>query len=57
MNSQAQNSTQTYVLKREIRELEHEKKELKSNSIRLRNGLNVFFGNYTQMANVVFRKR
>ncbi len=39
INSQAQNSAQTYVLKREIRELEHEKKELKSNSIRLRNGL------------------
>lgn len=39
INRQAQNSFQTYALKQEIRELEHEKKELKSTSIRLRNEL------------------
>lgn len=39
INRQAQNSSQTYAFKQEIKELEHEKKELKSTSIRLRNGL------------------
>lgn len=39
INKQAQNSYQTYALKREINELEREKTEFKSDSIRLRNGL------------------
>ncbi|HFD1766133.1 TPA: MobV family relaxase [Enterococcus hirae] len=39
INRQAQNSSQTYALKREIKELEREKTEFKSTSIRLRNGL------------------
>ncbi|EOW1885804.1 MobV family relaxase [Enterococcus hirae] len=39
INRQAQNSTQTYALEREIKELEREKTEFKSTSIRLRNGL------------------
>lgn len=39
IDKQAQHRGQTYALKQEIRELEHEKKELKNTSIRLRNGL------------------